>query len=84
MTVENLYHVYNLAEIFTDEASADYTPTRTFELQQPETWVGTDGTQVGLHGGNGWNKVPGVPVVKDLQLSVDGSTLNVTYEAEAR
>lgn len=84
VSVENLYVMYGLSDIFTDANSVDYSPTRTFELQQPETWVGDDGTQVGLHGGGGWNKVSGIPVVKDLQLSVEGSTLNVTYEAEAR
>ena len=73
-----------LSDIFADEASNAYSPTRTFELLQPDTWVGTDGTQVGLHGTTGWSKVPGIPVVKNLQLNVDGSTLNVTYEAEAR
>lgn len=84
VSVENLYVVYGLSDIFTDANSVDYSPTRTFELQQPETWLGDDGTQVGLHGGGGWSKVSGIPVVKDLQLSVEGSTLNVTYEAEAR
>ena len=84
VTLENNYIVPLLSDIFADEASNAYSPTRTFELLQPDTWVGTDGTQVGLHGTTGWSKVPGIPVVKNLQLNVDGSTLNVTYEAEAR
>lgn len=84
VTLENNYFVTILSDIFTDEASNGYSPTRTFELVQPDTWLGTDGTEVGLHGGTGWNKIPGIPVVKNLQLEVDGSTLNVTYEAEAR
>ena len=84
VTLENNYIVPLLGDIFADEASSAYSPTRTFLLQQPDTWVGTDGTQVGLHGTTGWSKVPGIPVVKNLQLNVDGSTLNVTYEAEAR
>lgn len=84
VTLENNYIVPVLSDIFIDVASNEYSPTRTFELVQPDTWVGTDGTQVGLHGGNGWSKVPGIPVVKDLQLNIDGSILNVTYEAEAR
>ena len=84
VTLENNYILPVLSDIFTDEATNEYSSTRTFELVQPDTWVGTDGTQVGLHGGTGWSKVPGIPVVKNLQLNVDGSTLNVTYEAEAR
>ncbi len=83
VTLENNYIVPLLSDIFTDEVSNAYSPTRTFELQQPDTWVGNDGTQVGLYGTTGWSKVPGIPVVKNLQLNVDGSTLNVTYEAEA-
>lgn len=64
--------------------SGSYSPERTFELTDPETWVGTDGTEVGIHGGSGWSKVPGTPVVKNLQLNVSGKTLNVTYDAQTR
>ena len=81
VTVENLYED---SDIFTDEVSGDYSSTRTFELLKPNTWVGTDGSEVGLHGGTGWNKIPGIPVVKNLKLKVNGTKLNVTYDAEAR
>ncbi len=83
VTGENIYQV-ELGNIFADAADAAYSPTRTFELQQPETWVGTDGTEIGIRGGNGWGKVPATPVVKNLQLEVKGATLNVTYDAEVR
>lgn len=80
---ENIYQV-ELGDIFTDAPDASYSPTRTFELQQPTEWLGTDGTEIGIRGGNGWNKVPATPVVKKLQLQVNGATLNVTYDAEVR
>ena len=80
---ENVYQV-DLGSIFTDAPDAAYTPTRTFELQQPTIWLGTDGTEIGIRGGSGWNKVPAIPVVKNLQLQVNGATLNVTYDAEVR
>lgn len=83
VTGENIYQV-ELGNIFADAADAAYTPTRTFELQQPETWVGTDGTEIGIRGGNGWGKMPATPVVKNLQLQVNGAMLNVTYDAEVR
>ena len=83
VTKENLYTAA-LEEIFADAAGGDYTPERTFELQQPETWIGTDGTEIGIRGGKGWSKVPAIPVVKNLQLQVDGNILNVIYEAEVR
>ena len=79
----NVYQV-DLGSIFADASDASYSPTRTFELQQPTVWLGTDSTEIGIRGGNGWNKVPATPVVKNLQLQVDGATLNVTYEAEVR
>ena len=80
---ENIYQV-ELGNIFADATDAAYSPTRTFELQQPTVWLGTDGTEIGIRGGNGWSKVPATPVVKNLQLQVNGATLNVTYDAEVR
>lgn len=81
--VENCY-VVPLAEIFADGENYNYTPERTYELKQPEVWIGTDGTQCGLHGGEGWSKVPATPVLKNMTVEVDGSTLKVNYEAQTR
>lgn len=83
VTYENCYQV-NPANLFADASNASYTENRTFELADPETYVGTDGTPVGPAGGLGWSKVPATPVVKSLDLEVNGTTLNVTYEAEVR
>ncbi len=82
-TYENCYQAYP-PSLFADASNASYTESRTFELANPETYVGTDGTPVGPFGGLGWNKVPATPVVKSLDLEVNGTTLNVTYEAEVR
>lgn len=81
--VENCY-VVPLAEIFADGENYNYSPERTYELKQPEVWIGTDGTQCGLHGGDGWSKVPATPVLKNMTVEVDGSTLKVNYEAQTR
>lgn len=81
--VENCY-VVPLAEIFADGENYNYTPERTYELKQPEVWIGTDGTQCGLHGGEGWSKVPATPVLKNMTVEVDDSTLKVNYEAQTR
>lgn len=78
---------YNVGEssVFKDANNADYSNTRTFELQSPETYIGNDGTQVGVHGGLfPWNKIPGTPIVKNLDATVSGTSLGVTYEAEVR
>lgn len=82
-TVTDCFFV-ELADIFADGENATYTAERTFELQHPETWVGTDGTEIGIRGGDGWSKTPATPVVKNLQLSVNEKTLNVNYESEVR
>lgn len=82
--IENCYPFANFTDIFTDGDNAGYSPTRTFELKEPETWVGDDGTQVGINGGMGFSKVPATPTVKNLKLNVEGKVLKVDYEAEVR
>ena len=73
-------------KIFKDSENGTYSSDRTYELN-PElssSWIGNDDTEIGILGGNGWSKVPSTPVVKSMQLGVNGSNLNVTYEAETR
>ena len=72
------------SNIFTDTDGGAYSADRTFEIQQPDVWIGTDGTQIGLHGGQGWSKVPRIPVIRSLGLNVEGSSLKINYEAEVR
>lgn len=82
---ENCYQVA-INDIFKDGENGTYSSNRTYELN-PElssSWIGNDNTEIGIHGGNGWSKVPSTPVVKSMQLGVNGSNLNVTYEAETR
>ena len=81
VNLENCYRLSSIADIFADGENADYSPTRTFELKDPETYVGTDGTPIGLSGGAGWNKVPSNPYVSKVNATLSGTQLNVTYEA---
>ena len=78
------YYGVNIATIFADAENADYTETRTFELKDPETYKGTDGTPIGPSGGAGWNKVPTKPSVANLKTSVSGTNLNVTYTPQVK
>ncbi|MBR7018378.1 MAG: hypothetical protein IKH99_05955 [Prevotella sp.] len=73
-----------ISDIFADDTDGAYSSTRTFELQKPDEWLGTDGTQIGILGGNGFSKVPSTPVVKNITLGVSGSQLNVSYEVDER
>ena len=78
---ETYYRFNSIATLFADVESEDYSETRTFELKDPATYVGTDGTPIGPSGGFGWDKVPTKPSIKNLTTTVAESNLNVTYEA---
>ena len=78
---ETYYRFNSIATLFADVESEDYSETRTFELKDPDTYVGTDGTPIGPSGGFGWDKVPTKPSIKNLTTTVAESNLNVTYEA---
>lgn len=81
-------HVGNIGvardQIFKDATNVSYSPERTFEINNSETLLGTDNTQIGLLGGDGFSKVPSTPVVKSLTTTQEGQTLKVSYEAEVR
>ena len=82
--VENCYVFQNFDEIFTDANDENYTSSRTFELKEPATWLGTDGTQIGILGGKGFSKIPATPTIKNITVTVDGKVLKVDYKAEVR
>lgn len=79
---------YNVSQnqIFADVESNYfvYSPERTFKIQQPDVWQATDGTEIGIRGGDGWSKAPSTPVLKNLRTRVDGATLQVDYQAVPR
>lgn len=71
-----------------DGEDGSYDASKTFELKYPAKYVGTDGTEVGLHGGlYPWNKIPCTPRITkseiDATTSVDGK-LKVSITAEAQ
>ena len=71
--------------IFSDiDNDGSYVMNRTWALQQPEVWVGTDGTPIGPIGGLGWSTTPRIPVINSLELNVQGSQLLINYDAEVR
>ena len=83
---DNIFSVdYN--QIFEDAPNISYTDARTFKIKDElvDTYMGGDGTQIGINGGNyNWNKAPHTPLVTDLKLAIDGTNLKVTYNAETR
>ena len=85
-SIDNIFSVdYN--QIFEDATGIGYSESRTFKIKDElvNTYMGGDGTQIGVNGGNyPWNKAPHTPLVTDLKLAIDGTNLKVTYNAETR
>ena len=77
------------AGIWAEEGNdGTYSEDKTFELKYPNKYIGTDGTQVGLHGGEyPWNKIPSTPRLMesniDLKTSAEG-ILKVSIKVEAQ
>lgn len=77
------------AGIWAEEGNdGSYSEDKTFELKYPNKYIGTDGTQVGLHGGEyPWNKIPSTPRLMesniDLKTSAEG-ILKVSIKVEAQ
>ena len=81
ISVNNWFGI-NVATLFSDGTTIDYAENRTFQLADPDTYKGTDGTPVGVTGGDyPWYKVPSIPYVKNLNATVNGTSLDVNYEA---
>ncbi len=82
---ENNWFGVDPTDLFSDGEGFAYSDERTYTLTHPETYIGSDGTEVGLHGGlYPWDMTPNTPVVKNLELKINGTTLDVTYDAEVR
>ncbi|MCD8236788.1 MAG: hypothetical protein LUD00_09080 [Prevotellaceae bacterium] len=88
---ENNNNWTNLANagIYAAEGeNGNYAEDKTFELKYPKKYVGTDNTEIGLHGGNyPWNKIPCTPRIIesniDTKTSADGK-LKVSIKVEAQ
>ncbi|MBR7166550.1 MAG: hypothetical protein IKD38_02250 [Bacteroidaceae bacterium] len=69
------------------EEDGSYAANRTFELKYPNKYIGTDGTQVGVHGGRyPWNKIPATPRIVESNIDTETSAegkLKVSIKVEA-
>ena len=69
----------------SDDGWADsYSPDRTYTLLLPGEWIGSDGTEIGIHGGMGFSKVPSTPVIKNMTVTPVGTKIKVNYETNVR
>lgn len=70
------------------ETGKNYDATKTFALKFPAKYVGTDGTQVGINGGNApFDRISPIPRILDADVDIrtaaDGK-LNVNFKVEAQ
>ena len=73
------------AAVFTDgDWASSYAADRTYTLSNPNEWIGNDGTQIGIHGGMGFSKVPSTPVIKNMTVTPEGKKIKVNYETNVR
>ncbi len=89
----NCYTQIAWSALFADgQNNVDYyitntTTPRTWELADPETYVGDDGTQIGPAGGDyPWDFIPSTPRITESTIAnktVDGK-LSISIKAEAR
>lgn len=82
------YNMRNQGVWADDNEDGTYAADKTFELKYPDRYIGTDGTQIGLHGGvYAWNKTPVIPRITECTIDTDNvnnGTLKVSIKAEAQ
>lgn len=65
-----------------------YAPYKTFALRYPDLYRGTDGTEIGLHGGTyAWNKIPCIPRITECTIDTKDAangTIKLSIKAEAQ
>lgn len=77
------------AGVFAAEGEdGEYAADKDFALKYPKKHVGTDGTEIGLHGGTyAWNKIPLIPRITSYELDTSNAangTIKVSIKAEAQ
>lgn len=75
--------------IFAEEGEdGTYAPGKKFTLKFPKTYVGTDGTEVGINGGvTPWNPIPSLPRIVSSKIDNRADTegkINVNIKVEAQ
>jgi hypothetical protein len=72
----------------TEGEDGSYAETKDFALKDPSLYIGTDGTEVGLHGGAyPWNKIPSIPRITECTIDTENAangTIKVSIKAEAQ
>lgn len=75
--------------VWADETEdGTYAEGKDFALKYPKRYIGTDGTEIGLHGGiYAWNKIPSTPRITECIIDTKDAangTLKLSIKAEAQ
>ena len=86
---ENLWTGLKNAGVWAAEGEdGSYAEDKDFALKYPDRYIGTDGTEVGLHGGAyPWNKIPSIPRITECTIDTENAangTIKVSIKAEAQ
>lgn len=80
-TAEGNYMNVPVEAIFSNVTSSSFEYTHDYSLQNPETYIGTDGTQVGIYGGiNGPYKEGAIPFNPHISSMIIPTTTNENGE----
>jgi len=70
------------------ETGSKYGATKTFALKFPKKYIGSDGTQVGLLGGNApFDRISPIPRILESNIDINATEdgkLNVSLKVEAQ
>ena len=84
------YFSVDPASIFIDQSGSQFTYAQDYHLQTPETFPGTDGSQVGIYGGIFPFKPGSVPITPHISIKEvapvtdEDGNLNVTIQVSAQ
>lgn len=81
-TVINSYTGVAQADIFVSQSGGSFDYTHNYHLQNPETYLGTDGTQVGIYGGTFPYKEGAVPSNPHIQLKNIAPTTDINGDLQ--
>ena len=82
------YNMRNQGVWANETEDGTYAEGKDFALKYPKRYIGTDGTEIGLHGGiYAWNKIPSTPRITECIIDTKDAangTLKLSIKAEAQ
>ena len=82
----NWFNIANVGIYAAEGEDGSYGATKDFALKFPKAYVGTDGTEVGINGGRGFNRISSIPRITSSQIDTRATEgkINVSITVEAQ